>query len=135
LPPLRDVGLVAAGGAVGGLGRAAFSAWFPVADAAFPWSTWAENVVGAYLLGLLLTLLVERAVSAPWVGPLLATGLLGAFTTFATLSFELARLWSQALFGLAAAYAGATAAGGLSAVMLGMATARGWILLRGRAVA
>ena len=102
--------------AVGGsssLARALVSAAFPVAPGAFPWSTFAENLSGAFLLALLLTLAVEHLADRPWVLPLLGTGTLGAYTTFATVSLELERLVADGSAGLAIAYAAATLVAGL----------------------
>lgn len=123
LPPLRNLGLVALGGAVGGSARAAVGAAFPAAADAFPWSTFVANTSGAFLLAVLLTLAVERLSRRPWVLPLLGTGTLGAYTTFATVSLELERLLTRGSAALAVAYVAATLSAGLIAALAGMAAA------------
>ncbi len=57
----------------------------------FPWATFAINVSGSFLLGLLMTLFLARIVGDPW-RLLLAVGFLGAYTTFSTFEYESARL-------------------------------------------
>lgn len=124
LPPAGSVGMVGIGGAAGALARSGQSAPFPVQAGAFPWITLAENLVGAFLLGVLLTVLVERVPTVWWLRPLLGTGLLGAYTTYATVGLELHQLVAQGSAGLAALYLWATAVAGLLAGGAGIAAAR-----------
>jgi fluoride exporter len=56
-------------------------------DGAFPYGTFAVNLLGAFLLGLLVGAAVEQNAYK-----LAGTGLLGAFTTFSTWAFESHRL-------------------------------------------
>ena len=85
----------------------------------FPWHTLVINIAGAFLLGVLMAVNLERGVGSPSLRLLLGVGVLGGFTTFSTLSYEslalLERgLWAQGVtnmfgsgvVGLAAAYAG-----------------------------
>lgn len=124
LPPARSVALVAAGGAAGALVRTTQSAAFPPAAGQLPWSTLAENVAGALLLGWLLTLLTERLPGVAWARPLLATGLLGAYTTYATVGLELHLLARDGALATAAVYAAATVLLGLLAGGTGVALGR-----------
>lgn len=124
LPRAGSVGVVAVGGAVGALARTAQSTVFPEVLGAFPWSTFAGNLAGAFLLGALLTVLVERAAGSWWVRPLVGNGLLGAYTTYATVGLELHELAASGRIGLAAVYLWATALAGLVAGGAGIASAR-----------
>lgn len=124
LPPPRALGLVALGGSAGAVARVALSGAFPAADGALPYSTLAENLSGAFLLALLLTLLTERLPPNRWARPLLGTGLLGAYTTFATVAVELERRLSSGYLALAAAYLAVTVLGGLLAALAGVAAGR-----------
>jgi fluoride exporter len=125
LPPRRNLGYVAAGGAVGAVVRVAFARWFPSTDGAFPLTTFAENVVGAFLLAVVLTLLVERVAADPAVRLLVCTGALGAFTTYSTLAVELDRLTAGRHLVVAGAYAVASLIAGVSAALIGNRLARG----------
>lgn len=80
---------IAAGGAVGALGRFwVSSAVYGWLGRGFPWGTLAVNVVGSLAMGFLYVLLVDRmAASAEWRAALMV-GFLGAFTTFSTFSLE-----------------------------------------------
>lgn len=88
---LAQIGLVALGGALGGIGRHAVSGlvarrW----GEAFPWGTLAVNVSGAVLIGVLAGLILDpdRAVRHPslWLG--LVTGMLGSYTTVSSFSLQ-----------------------------------------------
>lgn len=123
LPPARSVLLVAAGGAAGTVLRHALTVAFPPAPDGLPVSTLAENLVGAFLLATLVTVVLERLPGDRTVRPLLGTGLLGGFTTFSTLSLELSTLVVEAP-PVAAVYLVLTVVGGLLAGAAGIAAGR-----------
>jgi protein CrcB len=75
---------VAAGGLVGTIARYELALEIPARRGAFPMSTFVINVTGSFVLGILLTLLVERWRPHEYIRPLLATGLIGAYTTWST---------------------------------------------------
>lgn len=86
----------------------------------FPWHTMIINVSGAFLLGVLMALSVERGlVSSEW-RVFLGTGILGGFTTFSTLSYESVALIEQGLFMQGAANIFGSAVLGVGAVVLGL---------------
>ncbi|HTX32348.1 MAG TPA: fluoride efflux transporter CrcB [Solirubrobacteraceae bacterium] len=93
--------IVLAIGLVGGLGAVArFSLDGAVAGRAgreFPFGTLAVNLLGAFVLGVL----VGAAVGGNTYR-VLGTGLIGAFTTFSTWAFESHRLGEDGEFGLGA---------------------------------
>lgn len=121
---VRQVALVATGGAVGALARVGLAERFPVVPGAFPWTTFAENLVGAFLLGLVLTLLAERIAATPAVRLLVCTGALGAFTTYSTFAVELLRLAEDGRVLTAGAYAGGSLLLGVAAALTGIRAAR-----------
>ena len=101
LPPYL---LVALGG---GLGAAARYGAQRSLGSAFGWEAWgtaAVNVAGAFALGIAAQLLAER----PSLGLLLATGFLGAFTTFSTFAMDAMGLMQRDGAAAAALYVGAS---------------------------
>jgi CrcB protein len=75
--------LVALGAAVGAplrfLTDRALKKWHP---GRFPWGTFAVNVTGSLILGLV------TAAAGPSIATLLGTGFCGALTTYSTFSYE-----------------------------------------------
>ena len=115
---------VAAGGLIGtgvryGLGRAV-----PVESGAWPVTTFAINVVGALLLGILLESLVRIGPDTSWrrvVRLGVGTGALGSFTTYSALAVDTGLLLRDDEFVAAAAYALGTVLVGLVATGVGVA--------------
>jgi len=69
-------------------------------DSAMPWGTMTVNVLGSFVLGLVLS---AAAMSASPSGvALLGTGFCGAFTTFSTFGFETVRLAEVGAYSAAA---------------------------------
>ncbi len=58
----------------------------------FPWWTLAINVVGSFLMGLVVELVASRFSNSPDVRTFLATGILGGFTTFSAFSLDFVTL-------------------------------------------
>jgi fluoride exporter len=90
----------------------------------FPWGTFVVNVSGAFVLGFLMTLMTEQLTTASWLRSALTIGLLGAYTTFSTFSYETYRLLEDGAVGLAAANVLGSVTAGLFAVYLGVVAAR-----------
>ncbi|MDX1663812.1 MAG: fluoride efflux transporter CrcB [Candidatus Promineifilaceae bacterium] len=90
----------------------------------FPWGTLTVNAVGSLLLGLLAGLVESRGLFSPEMRLLLMTGILGAFTTFSTFSYETIFLWSQERPALALLNVVAQLVLGLGAAWVGYVVAR-----------
>lgn len=122
---MREIALVATGGAIGATMRYLVGGFVSTrTGAGFPWGTLAVNIVGAFLLGLLMALSADRAVvSAGW-RVFLGVGVLGGFTTFSTLSYESVRLLEQGATASAAVNMFGSGALGILAALLGMAVGR-----------
>lgn len=58
----------------------------------FPLATFFVNMTGSFVLGLFSTLAAERLDIDPRVRLFVATGFVGAYTTFSTLEYETQRL-------------------------------------------
>ena len=86
---MSQLAAIAGGGAIGALLRFWVSgAVYSLTGRGFPWGTFLVNVLGSFLMGLLVILLIERTGSGPGLRAFLLIGLLGAFTTFSTFSIE-----------------------------------------------
>jgi CrcB protein len=121
---VRDLALVALGGAVGSLARYAVGRVMgPQADVTVPWHTFAVNVTGAFAIGLLLVV-AARSGWPGWWRPLIAVGVLGGYTTFSTYSLEVVELALRGNGVLAAGYALGSLAMGVAACGLGIALGR-----------
>ena len=92
-------------------------------DTIFPWGTFAANVTGSMILGVLTGAALAGA--APQnVQLLLGTGLCGALTTYSTFSYETLSLAEAGARFLAAANVIASVVAGLGAVFVGMTFAQ-----------
>lgn len=91
----------------------------------FPWGTLTVNVLGSFVLGLLLPLFDARAPLTP-LRALITVGCIGAFTTFSSFAYEAAMLISSGERRRAGVYAAASVILGLVSLVAG--------LLLGRAV-
>src|ERR1700722_7624801 len=96
----RGMGAIFAGGALGPLARAAPAEAFPHAATAWPWPTFAVNIVAAFLLGYLVTRLQERLPLSSYRRPLLGTGICGGLSTFSTMEVEIVKMLSAHAYGL-----------------------------------
>jgi CrcB protein len=94
----------------------------------FPWATFTINVSGSFAIGLLAVGL-GRWLPHPNVRLLVVVGFLGGYTTFSTFSFDTLTLWERGEAGLSLANMAGSVLAGLLAVGLGVATARGLMLL------
>jgi len=122
-PPLlaldrQELAAIFAGGVIGALVRSALAQGFPARADQWPWATFAVNMLGAALLGYFITRLQERVAPSLYSRAFLGTGVCGALTTFSTVMVELMKMIEGAHVELAAAYAGASLAGGFAAVFL-----------------
>ncbi len=114
----RELAAIFTGGFIGAIARAGMAEWLPHDPGAWPWSTFAVNVAGAFLLGYLVTRLQERLPLSSYRRPLLGTGFCGALTTFSTMQVELLTMLDAGRPGLAAGYAAASVAAGFLAVLV-----------------
>jgi CrcB protein len=115
---------IALAGALGALARYWLDGAVSRKASDFPWGTLLVNLSGAFMLGLVFTVLTERASVAPWLRSTVTIGFLGAYTTFSTLSLESYRLLEDGSLGLAIANTLGSLAGGLVAVYLGVVAGR-----------
>ncbi len=90
----------------------------------FPYGTLIINVTGSFFLGLLMALVTERFAASPAWRLFFGIGLLGAYTTFSTFTFEsLALIQDRAYLAATANLLGSVLLG-LLAVVAGVAIGR-----------
>lgn len=123
-PPHRRLLLVLAvgvGGAFGTGARHGLSLLLPPVEE-WPVATLTANLLGAFLLGMLLEALLLRGAETPRrlllrLGA--GTGALGGFTTFSSLALEAQRMLAAGASGQAFGYVGISLAGGVLACFAG----------------
>lgn len=117
---------IALGGALGSPARYAVSRIVPAGANGFPWSTFAINVSGSLVLGVLLTFVIERWPPTRFVRPFAAIGFLGAYTTFSTFMVDADVLTKDGHAAVAALYVAASLVAGLVALYVGIVIGRLW---------
>lgn len=86
----RTLVVIAAGGVVGSLARYGLAEVWPHQLGGFPWATFVTNVLGCFLIGVLLARITPQ--THPLLRPFIGTGVLGGFTTFSTFAVDTDRL-------------------------------------------
>jgi CrcB protein len=92
----------------------------------FPFGTLIVNVVGSFLMGVLVAFLAFKA-GAGWTQHMrlfLTTGILGGFTTFSAFSLDAALMWERGATGLAAGYVLASVVLSILALFAGLILVR-----------
>ncbi len=118
---MQEFILISAGGIIGVNARYYILDWAARKwGTEFPYGTLFINVLGSLLLGLFMTLIADRLIVDPRLKLFFSVGLLGAFTTFSTYTYESVNLftegqWTYGLFNLLG-----SALLGASAVAAGM---------------
>lgn len=116
---------IAAGGALGAVGRYGLLVALPPRSGSFPWATFTTNVSGCALIGVLMVVLTEVAARPHRLArPFLGVGVLGGFTTFSTYAVEIQQLVVAGAPRLALGYLFATLAAALVAVQIGIVATR-----------
>lgn len=114
---------VAMGGALGASGRYLTGvAAMRLMGPGFPWGTLAVNVIGAFVMGVVVVCLAH--LSATRFAPFLMTGLLGGFTTFSAFSLDALILWERGEQVQATIYVLASILLSLAAIVAGLWIAR-----------
>ncbi len=127
---LDVLAVVAAGGALGSAARYGLGELWPHHPGAVPWATFAVNVIGCFLLGLLMVFVVDVWPPQRHVRPFLGVGVLGGFTTFSTYALDTRQLLVEGRAGAAVGYLIGTLVLALLAVVLGALAGRA--VTRGR---
>lgn len=117
--------LIAGFGAAGAVSRYAIDTWLlEIAPGRFPWGTLTVNVLGSFLLGVLIALTTERLVLDDNWRIALGVGFLGSFTTFSTYAYQSIHLAEDSEWLLSFANVFGMVTIGLAAALAGLALGR-----------
>lgn len=120
-----DIAAVVVGAGIGGGLRYVVGGWMAERwGTAFPWHTLVINVSGAFLLGVLMAVSVQRGLVSPEMRLFLGVGVLGGFTTFSTLSYETVALLEQGFVVQGAANMFGSGVLGIAAAIAGLILGR-----------
>ncbi|MFB8007862.1 fluoride efflux transporter CrcB [Nocardia sp. NPDC056000] len=122
--PATVLMVIAVGGALGALSRYGLARIWPTPAGGFPWATFATNVLGCFLIGVLMVTITEIRPVHPLTRPFLGVGILGGFTTFSTYANETRGLLQPGTVPLAFAYLAGTLVCALLATLAAIALTR-----------
>jgi CrcB protein len=117
---MKNVLLVFLGGGFGSVLRYIISKYLNSPETGMPYGTFASNIIGSLLIGIILGLAVKNDTLSQNQTLLLATGFCGGFTTFSTFAYENHMFLKAGDFTSFAIYTIASFVIGFLAVFLGM---------------
>ncbi len=123
---MSTIAMIAAGGALGAIARYGVSVGTgQIFGLSFPWGTLIVNILGSFLMGVLIVKFSQMDGVSQHLKLFLITGFLGAFTTFSAFSLDFITLWERGDILQALGYV-------LASVILSiLAIAGAFILMRG----
>ena len=120
---MQAVIAICLGACAGALLRWQLGLWLNHSGAWMPWGTLAANLIGGYLVGLVIGTLQQQPHIDPVWRLLLVTGFLGALTTFSSFSAEVVEMLLHGRIWQAVGTAALHLAGSLLLTWLGLQTA------------
>jgi len=112
-------------GAIGTGARYGVGLWATRAfGAGFPYSTLIVNLVGSFLISVVLVVAVSTSYIGPTLRLTLTTGFMGGLTTYSSFNYETLRFFDERAWGAGVLYMVLTGGGCLAAGALGMILAR-----------
>jgi len=116
---------IAAGGAIGALMRHSVNvAAVKLLGHGFPYGTLTVNILGSFLMGLLIAIFAHYWQPSENMRMFIVTGFLGAFTTFSTFSLDFANLWERQAYLHGALYLGGSVILSIAGLFAAMALVR-----------
>ncbi len=124
---IRNPIAISLGASAGALSRYYLTLWFSDRfGVSFPYGTFFINISGCFAMGFFATFALNHVtIISPEVRLLVATGFLGAYTTFSTYGLDTVALLRNNIF-TATFYWGGSAILGIISVELGVILARLW---------
>jgi fluoride exporter len=119
----REVAAIFCGGIAGSLLRVWLGREFPAGVADWPWTIFAINVSGSFVLACIATH-IQQLMRPSYLAPLIGVGFCGAYTTFSTMQIEILQMVDHGRYGLAVAYALCSVLAGYLAISAGTALVR-----------
>ena len=126
---MQTIFAIAAGGAVGAVLRHFLnSGALHLFGAGFPWGIMMANILGSFIMGVLISWFALMAeVSQVWKA-FLMVGLLGAFTTFSTFSMDAVLLFERGAVAAAGLYIAGSVVLAIGGLVAGMTLVRMLVL-------
>ncbi len=127
-PNVRNAIAISLGAIAGALSRYYLTVWFTQRfGVSFPYGTFVINLSGCFFMGFFATLALYKAdMISPEVRLLVATGFLGAYTTFSTYGLDTINLLNTGNLAKTAFYWAGSAILGIISIQLGVILARFW---------
>ena len=116
--------LVCLGGAIGSGARYLFSTAMSRVFGNFPIGTLGVNVIGSFVISLVMVLALDRGAIGVDARLFIVTGVLGGFTTYSSFNYETTRLAAHGAVNAASMNVLVTLLGGVAAGLLGMLAAQ-----------
>lgn len=117
--------VIAGFGALGCVSRYYLSGWvYNLLGRSFPYGTLAVNILGAFIIGLIMEFSMRSTLIPTTIRTGLTIGFLGGLTTFSTFSYETFRLLEEGEFLIASANVLVSVLTGLVFTWLGIIAAR-----------
>lgn len=118
---MKQILLVASGGAIGSIFRYLLSGWVlhHAAGWRFPLATFTINLAGCFIVGILGALVVKHSFFPADIRLFLFTGIAGGFTTFSAFGLETFYLLRQGEVLIAGSYVLSSVVAGLLVLWLG----------------
>ncbi len=122
---MNPILVVAAGGALGSVARYLVGVWATrLFGIGFPWGTLCVNLVGSFVIGLVVELSALRFQLTPETRLFIITGLIGGFTIFSSYALEISAVMQRGNHILAALYAFGSIIAGVGAIFLAILIVR-----------
>ena len=122
---------IAAGAVPGALSRFYLTEWSKAKfGTKFPYATFVINLTGCLAMGFFFTISKGITGYPTELDLLIRTGFLGSYTTFSTYGFDTLTLWRSKQIGATAFYWAGSAVLGVVAVILGVAIAKLFVVIK-----
>jgi len=120
---------ICVGASAGALARWGLGLWLSPGGV-IPWGTLAANLIGGYLIGIVVAMFQAMPQLDPIWRLALITGFLGGLTTFSSFSAEVVNLLMHQRYALALGTAGMHIAGSMLLTVAGIWSAHQWLAAR-----